>query len=332
MRHFRPIIVALTLAVCFAAVASAADMTLTGSGDLYRLTLEEDGLTVTATMSDESIVELLVPQTAGIVTPSYHVGVDESSGAVFVLWQENEGPEATVVFASHSEGTWYGPTVLAGGDGTAAINPQMLVFRHSKEFKADEEGEEPIVVQDSILHLVWWSFEEAIEEGGAVYSSVPVDDLGLPIFDDVDVRSLTDLLAYGIACPEITDAARLAHPRLFVDPQSGNPHVFATDIGQCLFQIIELKYRPQFDSITKRRRRVVIFGRSRMAPVRADLKLATARVQVGHNLTLVVYWNKGDAVDYLKLTEEGWTDMRSLALGDDLGVERALELIETLTH
>jgi hypothetical protein len=331
MRQLR-LIVALTLTIGLAGVASANDMTLTESGDLYRLTLTEDGLVVIATLSDESVVELLVPQTAGIVAPSYHVGVDESSGAVFVLWQENEGPEATVVFASHSEGTWYGPTVLAGGDGTAAINPEMLVFRHSKTLEPEEEGGDPIVVEDSILHLVWWSFEDAIEEGGAVYSSVPVDEFGLPIFDDVDVQPLTGLLAFGIACPEITDATGLAHPRLFVDPQSGNPHVFATDIGECLFQVIELKYRPSFDSITKRRRRVVIFGRSRMAPVRADLKLATARVEVGHNLTLVIYWNKGEAIDYLKLTEEGWTDMRSLALGDDLGVERALELIETLTH
>jgi hypothetical protein len=331
MRHLR-FIVALALGIGLAATVSAADMTLTESGDLYRLTLGEDGLNVTATLSDDSVLDLLVPQTAGIVSPSYHVGVDDSSGAVFVLWQENEGSEATIVFASHSKGTWYGPTVLAGGDGTVAINPQMLVFRHSKMFAAEEEGGEPIEVEDSILHLVWWSYKEAIEDGGAIYSSVPVDDLGLPIFDDVDVRSLTDLLAYGIACPEITNAARLAHPRLFVDPQSGNPHVFATDIGQCLFQILELKYRPEFDSITKRRRRVVIFGRSRMAPVRADLKLATARVQVGHDLALVVYWNKGDAIDYLKLTEEGWTDMRSLAFGDGLGFQRALELIETLTH
>jgi hypothetical protein len=331
MRHLR-FIVALALGIGLAATVSAADMTLTESGDLYRLTLGEDGLNVTATLSDDSVLDLLVPQTAGIVSPSYHVGVDDSSGAVFVLWQENEGSEATIVFASHSKGTWYGPTVLAGGDGTVAINPQMLVFRHSKTFAAEEEGGEPIEVEDSILHLVWWSYKEAIEDGGAIYSSVPVDDLGLPIFDDVDVRSLTDLLAYGIACPEITNAARLAHPRLFVDPQSGNPHVFATDIGQCLFQILELKYRPEFDSITKRRRRVVIFGRSRMAPVRADLKLATARVQVGHDLALVVYWNKGDAIDYLKLTEEGWTDMRSLAFGDGLGFQRALELIETLTH
>jgi hypothetical protein len=331
MRHLR-LIVALALTIGLAVVASAADMTLTNSGDLYRVALTEGGLAVTATLGDESIVELLVPQTAGIVTPSYHLGVDENSGAVFVLWQENEGPDATVVFASHSEDTWYGPTVLAGGDGTAAVNPQMLVFRHSKTFAPEEEGGEPIVVEDSILHLVWWSFEDAIRDGGAVYSSVPVDDFGLPIFDDVDVRPLTDLLAYGIACPEITNAGRLAHPRLFVDPQSGNPHVFATDIGQCLFQILELEYQPEFDSITKRRRRVVIFGRSRMAPVRADLKLATARVQVGHNLALVIYWNKGDAVDYLKLTEEGWTDMRSLALGDGIGLERALELIKNLAH
>lgn len=330
MRH-RGFIVALALAIGLTAVASAADMTLTDSGELYRLTQTEDGLVVSATLSDDSVVDLVVPQTAGIVTPSYHIALDENSGAIFVMWQENEGLEGTVVFASYSEGTWYGPTVLAGGDGTAAINPQMLEFHYTTEVVL-EEGADPVVFEDTILHLVWWSFEDTVEDGGAVYAAVPVDDLGLPVFDDVDVRPLSDLLAFGIACPQITDASGLAHPRLFVDPQSGNPYVFATDIRRCLFQMLELKYRPQLDAVTKRRRRVVIFGRSRIAPVRADLKLATARVEVGHNLALVIYWNKGDAVDYLRLNKDGWGDMRSLALSDDLGLERALELIETLTH
>lgn len=330
MRRLR-LALAFVLALGLGVTASAADMTLTESGSLFRVTLTEDGLVVTGNLTDDSVVDLLVPQTASIVAPSYHVAVDERSGAVFVLWQENEGLEASVVFASYLEGTWYGPTVLAGGDGTAAINPQMLEFRYTTELEVDE-GEEPVVFEDTILHLVWWSFRETVEDGVAVYSSVPVDDLGLPIFEDVDVRPLHDLLAFGIACPEISDATGLAHPRLFVDPQSGNPHVFATDVGQCLFQILELKYSPEVDSISKRRRRVVIFGRSRLAPVRADLALATARVEVGHNLALVIYWNKGDAVDYLKLTDEGWTDRRSLALGEHLDFERALELIETLTH
>ena len=331
MRRLR-LALALVLTVGLGVSASASDMTLARSGDLYTLDLTEEGLTVNANLADGSVVDLLVPQTAGIVAPSYHVGVDQGSGAVFVLWQENEGLESTVMFASHSAGTWYGPVVLAGGDGTAAINPEMLVFRHSVEVEPEEEGGEPLIVEDSILHLVWWSFEETLEDGVAVYSSVPVDDDGLPIFEDVDVRPLTDLLAFGIACPQITDASALAHPRLFVDPQSGNPHVFATDIGQCLFQILELEYQPEHDAISKRRRRVVIFGRSRMAPVRADLSLATARVEVGHELALVVYWNRGDTIDYLRLTHDGWTDKRSLPLGDDLDLERALELIRTLTH
>ncbi len=334
----RQIRLALVLAVLIgiAAPAAADEMTLTQTGDLYRVSLTADGLAVSGRLADGSNVDLLVPQTTGIVASSYHVGVDQSSGALYVLWQENEGTDATVAFASYSEGTWSGPTIIAGGDGFAAVNPQLLVFRHSAEVETEVAGE-PVVleVEETLLHIVWWSFQELVGEGTAFYAGLPVDVNGLPDLNDLDPQPLSDLLAFGIACPEITDAAALAHPRLFVDPQSGNPHVFASDIGQCLFQILELRYQPndpEIGPVAKRRHRVVIFGRSRMVPVRADVSLAFAKVEVGHELSLVIYWNKSDAVEYLKLDEDGWSEMRSLPLGDDLQLDRALELIETLTH
>jgi hypothetical protein len=330
MKHLRLTLVVVAL-IGLPAAASADEMALTRSGDLYRITLVEEGLAISGALANGTTVDLLVPQTSGIVASSFQVGVDEATDALFALWQENQGPDATVMFASYSDGVWFGPEILAGGDGFAAANPQLLVFHHSAELELEGE-EEPLAIEDTMLHIVWWSYQEAIEDGVAFYANVTVGEDGLADLDDLDARPLSDLLAFGIACPEISDAESLAHPRLFVDPQSGNPHVFATDVGQCLFQILELQFQPELDPVSKRRRRVIIFGRSKIAPVRSDVSLKSARVEVGHNLSLVIFWDKGEAIDYLKLDDDGWSEMRSLPLDEHLHFGKALELIQTLTH
>jgi hypothetical protein len=117
-----------------------------------------------------------------------------------------------------------------------------------------------------------------------------------------------------------------------VDPQSGNPHIFAADLGQCLFQILELIYEPEVESMAKRRRRIVVLGRARMLTIRGDVNLATARVGIGHDLSVVMFWDESEAVDYIRADDEGWSEMRSLPLDDNLSRDRAIELIRDLAH
>jgi hypothetical protein len=345
MRGIRLALVAAVL-IGAATAATAGDMALTHSGELYRVGQTEDGLVVTATVADGTSTELLVPQTAGIVATSFHVGVEEITGAVFVVWQEDEGVDATVVFAHFTQGTWYGPTILAGGDGTAAVNSELLVFRHSAEVElpATEEPEEPegpedtarpvetVVVEDTFLHVMWWGFTATIDDGAAFYVALPLDEDGMPDFADFSPREVRDLLPFGIGCEIETAAHGLAQPRLFVDPETGNPHLFATDFGECLFQILELVYQREMESPVKRGRRVIIFGRSRMLAMRAEVNLATAKVDVGNGLSLVLRWDREDAIDYIRADELGWSEVQSLAVGENLTRDRAVDLIRNLTH
>jgi hypothetical protein len=314
-----------------AAAAGAGNMTLTRAGDLYQVGETEAGLVVNAILNDGSTADLLVPQTAGIGAQSIHVGVDELTGSIFVLWQEGTDGDTKVVFANYTQETWFGPMDLAGGDGTAGMNPELLIFRHTAEVQI--EGEElPRVYEDTFLHIAWWGYVDAPNEGSAYYVGLPLDEAGMPDFAEFDPRMVSELLPFGINCAVGGDAPALLHPRLFVDPESGNPHVFATDFGQCLLQIIELKYQPQFESLEKRRRRVVEFGRARMLTVRGDVNLATAKLAIGHNLSVVMFWDEEEGMEYIRADEAGWSEMRSLSLGEGLSRDTAVELIRDLAH
>ncbi len=273
----------------------------------------------------------MVPQTTGIVASSLQVGVDEITGALYVVWQQDEGVLATVQMAVYADGAWLGPLTFAGGDGTAAVNPQLLVFHHRAEITVDDDT--TVEVSDTILHLAWWGFTTSEDDGSAFYAGVPVDGHGLPMLDDFLPVPASDLLPFGIACETISNAAELARPILFIDPQSGNPHLLATDFEECVFQLIELQYKPDLEqTVDKRRRRVVIFGRSRVMPVSRQLPLDTAKMAVGHNLSVVMYWEAPQRVDYTLLSEDSSSPLHSLTIGDDLSLDRAVDLIRTLTQ
>ena len=68
-----------------------------------------------------------------------------------------------------------------------------------------------------------------------------LDEEGVPQFRSMAPVDLIDLLPYGIACFDIEVGDNLKHPKLFIEPKTGNPHVFATDLANCIFEILELK-------------------------------------------------------------------------------------------
>ena len=74
-----------------AVTASAGDMVLTRNGEFYRVAPSNDGLVVNHRFTDGTVTEYLIPQTAGIAATSVQVGVDELTGAIFVVWQSGDG-------------------------------------------------------------------------------------------------------------------------------------------------------------------------------------------------------------------------------------------------
>jgi len=330
MRGARATLIAILL-VGTAMTATANDMVLTRTGELYRVAQGADGLVVSQRLADGTVDDYLVPQTAGIVATSVQVGVDELTGAIFVVWLQGNGFESTLQISWLADNWWIGPYRIAGRDGSVVENPQMMLDR---VVTVIEEDGESIEVATTFLHMVWWSFTDNLENGSAMLASIPLDEHGNPKLDEFEPVTLSDLLPYGVGCQGISDAAGLAFPKVFSDPQSGAPHVFATDFSNCAFQIIGLEYEVVEEWVVdiKRRRHIVLLGNTSTIAVNPDVVLSNAKVEVGHGLDLVMYWDTDDAIEYVQLDENGVPPVQSLGYGQILDREEALEMVRNLVH
>ncbi len=331
MRTARATLIAILL-VGIAVSASAGDMALTRDGDFYRVAPSDDGLVVHHRSVDGAVAGYLIPQTAGIAATSMQVGVDELTGTVLVAWQRGIEPETTIEIAWLGAQWWIGPYTLAGGDGHTLENLQMMLDR---AVTVVEEDGESIEVATTFLHLVWWSYAENRNDGSAFLASVALDETGNPEIDAFQPVALSDLLPYGIGCEGIDDAPGLAHPKVFVDPQSGAPHIFATDFSDCVFQILKLNYEvvEEWVGEIKRRRHIVLVGHESMIAANPDIILAHAKVEVGHGLDVVMYWEADNSVEYVQLDENGVPPVKSLPFGEDgLTKEEAVDMVRSLVH
>jgi len=337
MRPIRIFLIAV-IALGVAGVAGAAGpMTLTRAGDLYTAGTRDNQVVVTARLADGTLSELYVPQSAAAVAGSVQVGVDEATGGLYVLWQKKTGMDARLRLAGYLDGTWIGPMTVAGNDGTAAYNPQLLVHRAvSTVTEAVGEDEEPVTTElaTTFLHLVWWSQTSEYDVGVAQYVAVALDDEGVPQFRSAEVVDLVDFLPYGIACSEIEDFENLRHPKLFIEPKTGNPHVFASDISYCIFQILELQPEVEEtgEDADKRRRQIIILRQGTMIAMRSDLPFAKAKLEIGRGLQLIMHWDADEEgrLNYLELDRDGISGTKSLTLGETLNHEQAVELIRGL--
>jgi hypothetical protein len=309
----------------------AGDMTLARDGSLYRLAASGDELVLIERALDGSTTEIPVPQTSGIVATGLQVAVDEATATTVVVWQEGEGEFAQVVLATHNAGTWFGPLAIAGSDGISAANPTLMVHRITSV--VEEEG---VLVEHSttFAHVAWWSGLEAEDHGYAVYGWMVIDDLGEPDLATFYPRVLRDFIPYGMSCNAVEEPANLAQPRLFIDPQSGDPHVAAVDLPSCLFQILPLRSVLGEPDELKRRRHVLVFDTSTMIAINPEVPMSSASFEVGHMLSVVMYWDaaEGEALNYAVLEESGWSDVLSLPLGAEIDRARGVDLIRALVH
>ena len=329
------LIAAIVLGI--AGVAGAAGpMTLTRTGDLYSVAKVDNQVVVTARYADGTVSELFVPQSAAAVEDSLQVGVDKATGALYVLWQKKDEMEARLRLAGYVDGTWIGPTTFAGNDGTAASNPQMMIHRAVSTYTEEvEDGEEPVEhqIETTFLHLTWWSRVSEEDTGAAQYLAVPLSEDGVPQFREFDPIALTDFLPYGVACFDIGPAENLKHPKLLLDPKTGNPHVFATDFNGCMFQIFELKPEVVVDEFTKRRRQIIILRSPSTITLRRSLPLEATKIEVGSGLNIIMHWDGDDErLHYLELDQEGLSETKTLPLDEVLSHEQAVELIRGLTN
>jgi hypothetical protein len=310
--------------------ALASDMTLARDGGLYRVIDTGDELVVSQTTGAGTVVETPVPQTNGIIATSLLIRVDEATGTTVVVWQQGTDEMAQVFLATLREGTWFGPYPVAGGGSISAANPALLVHRVT-DVVDEEEG--PVEYSTAFLHLAWWEGLETEDGGAAYYAAATLDDQGAPDLSEFNPLHLSDLIPFGIGCYAIDDPSILAHPRLFIDPETGDPHILAVDVPSCLFQILQLE--PALEEWVggpKRRRHTIVLGYHEMIAIDLSLPMHAATVEVGHDLTVVMHWDTEEGINYVLLDEDGWSEARVLALTEQLDHEKAVELIRGLAR
>ena len=307
----------------------SGDMALTRNADLYRLGWTEDGLQLIVSRADGEDMVDLIPQTAGIVASALQVGVDEATGTVVAVWQQGEDDPATVQLAALVDGTWYGPLTLAGSPAQPALHPELLLHRAVSSYEEDDGTITRVAT--TFAHLAWWSVGG--DDGAAVYGALPLAADGMPLVEEFQPFELRDLVPWGIGCHGVDDTSQLVHPKLFVDPETGDPHAMATDFGKCLVQIVQLRAVLDTDvEIGKRGRHVVLFGRTAVIGINPEIDMAKADIDVGHDLSVVLYWNVEDGIQYATMRESGWSDVNTLAVGDRLTRQRAVDLIRALAR
>ena len=117
---------------------------------------------------------------------------------------------------------------------------------------------------------------------------------------------------------------------------SRNWRIFATDFGDCIFQIIELHVEavPDETAPAKRRRQIIILRNPTMIALRPDVPLAKTTMEVGRGLNLILHWDgdAGDRLHYLELDAEGLSEIKNLTLDETLNHEQAVGLVRALVN
>ena len=91
MRALRTILIAVIVLGVAGIVGAAGPMTLTRGGDLHAVGNRDNQVVVTTRHADGTLSDLFVPQSAAAVPSSLQVGVDEATGALYVVWQKKTG-------------------------------------------------------------------------------------------------------------------------------------------------------------------------------------------------------------------------------------------------
>ncbi len=327
---------ALVALVGIAGFAQADPMVLTSEGHLYKVWVSDEGLVLSHSGPDIDSEEALIPQTMGLGLDGIVLVVDEASATPFIIWTESPDGLSSVRLAALVDGAWFGPAVLGGEDGTTITNPHALIHTARTVIQGDEETE-PELLETTFLHTVWWRHDNVTALGHAVYLPIPLDSSGIPLLNDAQGFDLENLLPFGFACDNNPDVAGLTSARFFIG-EGGLPQLFTPDFADCIFQLLGIDYEVEEidipDTNEKRRRQIAVFNTGEvMMAIPPGISLESSKMFLSHdNHSVLIYWDADNTVDWILSGTSGWTDIKSVPLGDDINHEQAVDLLRKLAR
>ncbi len=340
MRRFiLPLIILISLA--WAASLAAGPMVLTSDGQLYKVWASpEEGLVLSHVAAGAENQEFIIPQSLNVSLESVSVLVYEKTTTVFVLWEDLSNEISRIRLAVLKDQSWAGPMTLGGEAGFATSSPQMLLDTATSTITTtdpnDPEDTSTEVLETTFLHCVWWQHDESSGFGHAMYLAIPLDDNGFPQINESSPIDLQDLLPFGIGCTETPDIEGLAHPQ-FLRSSEGDPLLFTTDFSNCVFHILQIQYEVLDENdpanLEKRRRQIAVFRTGDMSMlIPPDVVLTDAKMLLGSDYSVLIYWDEEDGVHWIRASSEGWSMTKVLRVDEELNHEQAVNLLRGMLY
>ena len=320
---------------------AAAPYSLDRSGVLWSATSQPDGLVLTAQRDGVELVRSIVPfavATEGASDKEINVAADELTGKVAVLWQrEWSASVSEVMVGVWNDGAWERITALSSDMSAHPRFPAVQLSRVSSTVPdplAPTDPARATVVEESFLHVVWWSGSAGTQHGsyGLVRLSATADDA-----DAVLTRNLDELVWLPTGCAWPAPASVLERPLFASQPVGSTAFLFHGSRRACLFQLVEVSFTledaPAAPVVTaQRRRHTPVFGVRKLFAVPGSMSLDGARILLGDDLNPVAYRVVDGKIEYISSTGIRWTPKRSLAVDGALSVDQAIPLVEHLAR
>jgi hypothetical protein len=257
---------------------------------------------------------------------------DAQSGSIVLLWKEDLSVLNVLHLGLFKAGAWKSLDLLPSLGFAHAYNPQMLLS-HQVIHMLDDAGKDGWKTR-SILSVVWWEESHTLQ---ARYA---------PIFLDEDT-SASDVAVYDL--PTMvgsegadgygdTPPASYAYPSLQLEGPGGGILANFTDLTKGRDFVVRLNYPSDLGAVNSKswlRRRIPVFGVALDAPmpiINGSGMMSAVATVIGPSYNPTLVWSEEKAVKFLRYdTATGkWSNVRSIALGDDMSKDRAYALVRDM--
>lgn len=257
---------------------------------------------------------------------------DAQTGSLVLLWKEELSVLNVLHLGLFKGGTWKSLDLLPSLGVAHAYNPQMLLS-HQTVHQLDEAGKDAWRTR-AILSVIWWEESHLVQ---ARYA---------PIFLDED-SSANDVVVYDL--PAAVDSvgansygdassAIYMYPSLQLEGPGGGVVASFTDIAKGKQFVVRVNYGSDLGAVSSKawlRRRIPVFGVAMVAPmpiVSGNGMMSAVSTVIGPAYNPTFIWSTETAVKFLRFESATgkWSDVRSIAVGDDMPRDRAFRLVQEM--
>lgn len=313
------------------------DVLLTSAGTLY--TIESDsvanyGLSVPSTRVLKLTTRQAGENESQFVPATLNGGLHSEpalaylaeTDTLFAVWQKMpNGSGSELVFASYRDGKWSAPTSIDPAPFRYRRNLRIGVTRYVEEVQSDESTAR---THGTVIHLVWW--EESSSGQKARYAMLAVNDGKVQSIQISDLETFVSISESPVEDSSEVSRELLVQPIIFERSSNDAVEVLFGDWLRARMYRVEIA-PIRADGVL----RPPIGRQVRALPAPRRLhgdslgKVSAIDGPAGSN-RLVLYFREENLVSYLIHGDEGWSELKQIAIDSAITVEDAVTALRKM--